>query len=149
MINKTSNAIFNKLEINRVFELLTSVDNQLKTYFDNFLLEEYKYDFDERLHYVDIAEISRFIGDKIKSKQFFFLKEFFIKVEQILADCDAEVSNLIVLGLFESIQNTCGPEINYHADFNSWLLPISKTKWDDLIDSWEGTDWQNNNLKQL
>jgi hypothetical protein len=147
VINQASNAIFNKLEIDKVFEAITSIDVQLKEHFDNYVFEEYKNETDSRLYYVDISKISRFIVDKIKSKQYYFLKDLFIKVEQILANCDTEIENLIVVGLFEGIQNIGGSAIDYYFGFDKWLLPISKTKWDNLIDSWEGTDWRNNNLK--
>jgi hypothetical protein len=146
MINQTSNA-FNKLEFTKVFDTIISVDIQLKTHFDNFLLEEYNNDFDSRLYYVDMGEISRFIVDKIKSKQSYFLKDLFIKVEQILADCDTEVNDLIVVGLFEGIQNTGGSEIDYYFCFDNWLLLLSEIKWDNLIDTWEGTNRRNKNLK--
>ena len=147
-MNQTPKHVFNKLEINKVFEAITSADIQLKLYFDNYLFEEYKNDFTSRLYYRDISEISRFIVDKIKSKEFYFLKDFFFKIEHILTDCDADVENLIVVGLFEGIQNIGGSEIDYYFGFDSWLLPTSKIKWDNLIDSWEGTNWRDNHSKQ-
>ena len=145
MINQTSKAIFNKLEINKVFEAITSVDVQLKLHFESYMSEEYKNDLTSRLYYIDISEISRFMVDKIKSKQYSFLKDLFIKVEEILANCDKEIEDLIVVGLFEGIQNIGGREIDYYFGFDSWLLPISKIKWDNLIDRWEGTNWRNKN----
>ena len=147
MIHQTSNTTFNKLEIDKVFEAITSIDIQLKEYFDNYVFEEYKDDLTSRLYYCDISEISRFIVDKIKSKEYYFLKDLFIKVEQILANCDTEIENLIVVGLFEGIQNIGGSEIDYYFGFDYWLLPLSKIKRDNLIDSWEGTNWRNKNLK--
>jgi hypothetical protein len=142
MISQASNTTFNKKEIDSVFELITSTDSQLKEYFDKYLFEEYSNDFSPRLPYLDISEISRFIVDKIKSKQPDFLSDLFIKVEQILSDCDKEVEDLIVVGLFEGIQNTGGSEIDYYRGFDKWLLPLSKVKWDNLIDTWEGTNWR-------
>jgi len=142
MISESSNTTFNKKEIDSVFSLITSTDNQLKEYFDKYLLEEYSNDVSSRLYYIDISEISRFIVNKIKSKQVDFVNDLFIKVEHILSDCDKEVEDLIVVGLFEGIQNTGGSEIDYYHGFDKWLLPISKVKWDNLIDTWEGTDWR-------
>ena len=147
MINQTSKATFNKLEIDKIFEVIVSVDIRLKEHFDKYLFEEYKNDFTPRLYYLDIGEISRFIVDKTRSHQDSFLKTLFIQIEQILLNCDTEVENLIIVGLFESIQNIGGSQIDYYYGFDNWLLPISKTKWDSLIDSWEGADWRNKKIK--
>lgn len=147
MVDQTSNFRFNKREIDKVFEVITSVDIRLKEYFDKYLFEEYKNDFTSRLYYLDIAEISRFIVDKTKSQQNLFLRDLFIQIEQILLNCDTEVEDLIIVGLFEGIQNIGGFEIDYYFGFDKWLLPISKIKWDGLIDSWEGADWRTKKLK--
>lgn len=63
---------------------------------------------------------------------------FFKKVEEILQTCDSEIENLIVIGLFESIQNIGGNQINYYSAYDKWLKPLSKSKWEALIDFWEG-----------
>ena len=127
--------------------MIVSVDIQLKKYFDEYLFEEYKNDFTSRLDYCDMAEISRFIVDRVRSKQDYFLKDLFVKVEQILLSCDTTVEELIVVGLFEGIQNIGGSEIDYYSGFDKWLLPTSKLKWDRLIDTWEGSDWRNKKIK--
>ncbi|HEY4326259.1 MAG TPA: hypothetical protein VGN20_19895 [Mucilaginibacter sp.] len=145
MTNQNFTISIRKLEIDKVFDLLTSVDLELKEYFDNYLYEEYKIDNGERLYYLDISEISEFVVNKIKSEQSYFLKEFFAKVEQIFSNCDTAVEELMVVGLFEGMQNTS--DIDYYSGVDKWLLPISKIKWDNLIDMWEGTDWRKKNLK--
>jgi len=146
MLNNNLNSIFTLSEIDKVFNLLVSTNTELKECFDNYLLKEYPTHTTERLYYVDCGLISRFIVDKIKSNQTDSLKDFFIKVEQVLLSCTEEIENLIVVGLFEGIQNIGGREINYYFGFDQWLLPISKKKWDDLIDSWEGSSWRKNKL---
>jgi hypothetical protein len=139
---KTSNIKFTQLNIDSVFTTLTSTDYALKEAFDNYFKEEYKDDKDERLSYFDIAEISRYLIDRLKSRQTENFDAFFEAVESILNDCDTEIENLIVIGLFEGIQNIGGPEINYYSSFDKWLKPLSKSKWDTLIDLWEGKDWR-------
>ena len=137
------------MQTEKVFKTLTSVDEELKSYFDQYLQKEYKDDISARLDFCDIAEIARFIVDKLKDGKTELLEPFFANVENVLNDCDNRVENLIIVGLFESIQNICGTEIDYHYVFNSWLKKLSKTKWDELIDSWEGKEWRskyNNNL---
>jgi hypothetical protein len=149
MTPQASNIQFVRLQTEKVFRTVTSVDKELEIYFDNYLKEEYKEDISEPIDYCDIGEIARFIVDKLKVGQTELFEPFFANVENVLSDCDTRVENLIVVGLFESIQNICGTEIDYHYVFNSWLKKLSKTKWDELIDSWEGKEWRskyNNNL---
>ncbi len=143
MTKPIQNAGFNIIEEDKVFALIISVDDELKEDFDNYLFDEYNDDLSSRLVYIDIAQIALFIVNKIQLKQDDFVKDLFIKVEQILSDCDEKVDELIVVGLFESIQNIGGGrKIDYYRGFDKWLLPISKMKWDNLIDMWEGTNWR-------
>ena len=110
------------------------------------MFDEYKDNMSERLYYIDIAEISRYLVDKTKAGQPTFFHDFFNQVELILSNCDSYVNDLIVVGLFEGIQNICGNEIDYYRGFDKWLRPKSKQKWNELIDSWEGQDWRKNNI---
>lgn len=143
MTHRTSSIVFTEAHMDKVFETLTTVDEELKKHFQNYLLEKDKNDLSERLAYFDIFEIARFIVDKIKSGQTDFLPIIFKQVEAILACCDTYIENLIVVGLFEGIQNLGGFQIDYYKGFDKWLQPLSKQKWDNLIDSWEGQEWRN------
>src|SRR4030095_3047587 len=98
------------LQTDKVFETLTSADKELENYFDNYLQHEYKGDNTERLDYIDIGVIARFIVDKLKVGQTQTFDSFFEKVEAILSSCDTYIEDLIVVGLFESIQNICGTD---------------------------------------
>ena len=144
MTQQSSNNQLTKNQRIDVCLLIASTDNELKECFDKYISEEYKIDDVERLNYMDIGEIARFILTKFKAKQYETLKPLFDKVETLLIDCDSDTENLIVIGLFESLQNICGTETDYHFVFNPWLRPISKEKWDDLIDRWEGNEWRIN-----
>ena len=110
--------------------------------FYNYLKSEYQ-PGEERLLYLDIGEVSRHITIDYKKGETTYFSSFFEKVEEILQNCDDQVETLIAVGLFEDIQNILGKEINYYSGFNDWLKPISKSKWDSLIDFWEGIDWRN------
>jgi len=135
---------FSQRNIIDVFERITSVDYKLKIHFDSYLREEYKDNLTERFDYIDISEISRFIIEEFKLGQTNSFDPFFIQVEIVLLDCDDYVNDLIVIGLFEGIQNICDRDIDYYTKFNKWLKPLSKHKWAKLIDSWEGEDWREN-----
>lgn len=143
MTPQTSNINFRQDQIDRVFVMLASTDKGLQKWFDKYLLDEYEGDLSERLSYLDVAEIARFLVDKIKAGQTSFFQGLFNQIEFILSSCDRYVKDLLVEGLFEDIQNGCGREdIDYYQNFDQWLKPLSKQEWDKLIDFWEGKDWR-------
>jgi hypothetical protein len=142
MTPQTFNIDFSQDHSDNVFAVLTSTDTELKEQFAKYLLDEYKGDMSERLYYLDIAEIARFLVDKTKAGQTRSFQGFFNQVELILCNCDSYVADLIGVGLFEGIQNIGGKDIDYYKGFDSWLKPVSKQKWNNLIDSWEGQDWR-------
>jgi len=140
---QNQNIEFTRNHIDKVFKTLTSSDNELNQYFSDYLAVTYSDDLTEKLYYVDIAEISKFIVDKFKTGQIDFFSTFFSQVDIILTNCDTYIDELIVVGLFEGIQNICGLDIDYYFGFDKWLKPESKSKWDTLIDGWEGKTWRN------
>lgn len=132
---------FTQPEIENIFQKLVSSDSSLKKYYDDYMLEEYQGDLTERLSYYDIAMIGKFLKEKYQSNQTENFETLFNNIEDILQSCDQYVGELIVIGLFESLQNTA--EIDYYTGFNKWLKPLSKKDWDELIDFWEGKEWRN------
>ncbi|SJZ32022.1 DUF7674 family protein [Sediminibacterium ginsengisoli] len=128
---------FNHLSIDEVFKLLTQFNSDLNKFFAQYLQQEYSDLEKERLYYLDIAEIGRFIISNIETKTHIFTN-FFVQVELILSNCDTDIENLVVVGLFESLQNSSSGKVDYHTYFDKWLLPVSKDKWNRLIDQWEG-----------
>lgn len=143
MTPQASDMEFSQRHIDNVFSALTSTDEELKNHFDKYIHEEYDEEFSERLHYLDISEIARFLIARVRTGQTDFFQKFFAQVEVIISECDSYIDEFIVVGLFESIQNNCGHKgIDYYQGFNRWLNPISKQKWDDLIDGWEGKGWR-------
>lgn len=142
MTNQQKKIIFTFQQIDIVFDALISIDPKLKISFSDYLANVYKGDNSKRLSYIDIGEIARYINNNLKVGQTQFFQTFFETVEHILKNCDSYIEDLIVVGLFESIQNISGSEINYQSGFDNWLQPLSKLKWDNLIDSWEGNEWR-------
>lgn len=136
---------FTYSDLNKVYQALLTTDKELQTCFHKYIENEYKGDKSLMLHYFDIAEIGKFLIEKLKNGDTDKFELFFEKTEEILKYGDADVQNLIIVGLFEGIQNIGGSEINYHSEFNKWLKPESKLMWDKLIDFWEGTEWRNSN----
>lgn len=132
---------FTQSEIESVFQKLVCSDVSLKKYYEDYMLEEYQGDLTERLPYYDIARIADVIKEKHKSNDTENFNILFTNIEEILESCDHYILELIVIGLFESLQNTA--EIDYYTGFNKWLKPLSKKDSDELIDFWEGKEWRN------
>ena len=130
-----------KIDESTCIVILSNSCKELKADFNNYLMDEYNtLQFSEdRLLYMDIANIARFVIRKLKSNETECFENIFNTVELILKNSNVVTRNLIVVGLFESIQNVCGGHgIDYYKGFDKWLKPNSKWEWDGLITSWEG-----------
>jgi hypothetical protein len=121
-------------------KILANSCKELKADFNNYLLDTYQsleYSND-RLAFPDIGNISRFIVWKFKSNDTTCLDKVFGSADLILNKGSETVQNLIIVGLFEGIQNIGGwHRVDYYKGFDKWLRPKSKKAWDDLIDFWE------------
>jgi hypothetical protein len=106
---------------------LTIVSNsfkELKADFQNYLLDSYKtLEFtDERLTYLDLTHIARFIVWKFKTNETIEFDKLFYNIEIIITKSNSRTRNLIIVGLFEGIQNICGwNHIDHHKFFETWL----------------------------
>lgn len=138
--SKKIEIIFTENNIEKVFNELYSDNIELKKIFEIYLNE--KHTENGITHYCDIEQISEYIVSKIINKETRNLDKLFDKIETILKSCDNYIENLIVVGLFEGIQNP--GKVEYHFQFDKWLKPISKIKWYKLIEFWEGEDWKKN-----
>src|SRR5690606_28327951 len=128
-------------DIEKVFQKLISDWSELTEFYNR----EVKFDYDDpndRLAYVDIGDISRFIVEKKKIGQTEKFEQFFQNVEEIMIHGEHYVQELIVIGLFEGIQNVGGSEIDYYRSFDKWLKSNSLKAWRELIDFWEKDDWR-------
>lgn len=132
---------YHESELELVFQKLISGWEELIDFYNS----EVKFDYDDpsdRLSYTDMADIAKFIVDKKKLGQTESFDIFFDNVEDLIVSGDNHVKNLIVIGLFEAIQNMGGSDIDYYKSFDKWLRNNSLQQWRQLIDYWEGTDWK-------
>ena len=132
---------YHQSDIEKVFLKLISNWNEVTDFYNT----EVKFDYDDpndRLAYVDIGDISRFIVEKKKAEQTEKFEIFFENAEEIMIYGEPYVQELIVIGLFEGIQNIGGSEIDYYRSFDKWLKPNSLKAWRELIDFWEKEDWK-------
>ena len=144
---KKTEITYKESEIEQVFQKLISNWKELTEFYNKEVKFEYE-DSSNRLAYIDIADISRFIVSRKRKGQTEFFETFFENVEQVIIFGDDYVKNLIVVGLFEGIQNIGGSKIDYYRSFDKWLNTNSLIAWRKLIDGWEGTDWRKTNGSQ-
>jgi hypothetical protein len=91
-----------------------------------------------RAYYITISEFGyHFFATLLKNPSQSWLDRFFITIEHALKNGDEQTKNLVVVGLFESLQGQ-----NYHQGpddlIESRLLPHSLQAWSDLIEGWTG-----------
>jgi len=135
-------SLLNKDSVDQA-DCLTILSNScqaLKADFNNYLLDSYQtleYTAD-RLTYTDISNIARFVIWKFKSNDSVCLDKIFENAEIILEKGNEATRSLIIVGLFEDIQNIGGwHKVDYYKGFDQWLRPNSKKAWKEVIDFWE------------
>ena len=134
----------NPYTVDSAIEHIVHSDVELQERWNAYILAEYgdNPDESERLVYIDIAEVSRFIIEKYKQNQTESFQRIFFNIEDILSNCDDRTKEFITIGLFESIQNIGAEEIDYYFGFNKWLYTLCGEQWRAVIDFWEGTEWR-------
>jgi hypothetical protein len=94
---------------------------------------------DKGLPTVDIAGLGRELFDDVRrGKRAAELKAAFSCIEMGLAQGDDHTRNLIVVGLFESLQNRAYADLEPPDAMDAWLGPASRDAWADLIEGWTG-----------
>lgn len=138
---KNKSIIYTQSDIEKTFQKLLTNWEELTQFYDAEV-RQVDESPEDRLVYIDMGEIARFVVDKTLANQTKPFSVFFENVEEILVHGDAFVKNLVVVGLFEGIQNRGGKEIDYYRGFDKWLKNESLKAWRDLIDFWEKDDWR-------
>jgi len=138
MTQPSSNTNQETITRDGALETLISVFPNLKWQWESYKETEYQNYDEERLDYVDIGEVIRYIVEKKKCNDTSRFDEFFNRVETILVNGDDYAKEFMVIGLLEGIQNVCGFDVDYYSGFNDWLKPETKRAWEELIDFWEG-----------
>ena len=140
---KSTEPKYNYENLETVFRKLIENTVDIRQYYYKKIFHSYEH-MEERKEsgYNDIGDLALLILKKKRKEETSEFEQFFKNVEVILSGADYDVTNLIVVGLFEGIQNAGGSEIDYYKSFDNWLEPNSKKEWDNLIDFWEGTEWR-------
>ncbi len=127
------------MTIDEALDLLTNSIPDLRALWLDYLSEEYQNYATERLDFIDIGIIAKYIVDSIARQNINGFDDFFDTLESIFNNASKELENLMIVGLIEDIQNICGHrKIDYYKNFDEWLKPVTKTNWDAVIHFWEG-----------
>ncbi len=129
-----------KVNSNEVIPRLIKISNDLEKEWEDYLLNEYpNFDYEmNRLDYIDITLISRFLIRKVLEQDNYTVTKIFDEVEIILKNGSDQTKNLIVVGLLESIQNiSSNLDYDYKNTFIKFLKINTKIEWERIIEEWE------------
>lgn len=82
--------------------------------------------------YLGMAELAHYLVARYASGQTREFPALFHLVEEQFAENDAELENLIVVGLFEDVQNVASHREFGYQVFRKWLGPKSLAAWDEI-----------------
>lgn len=140
-----------KINVDQAIELLLSSSHGINSCWHSFLLEEYGNDYAEkREDLIDVITFVDYIVGNLKDDKTDDFKNFFAAIEQVLENGDDDAKELMIVGIIEGLQNNCGLEnIEYHTQFNKWLMPKTQKTWDGLIYLWESNDSMEEKQEKL
>jgi hypothetical protein len=93
---------------------------------------------EEALFYNAIAELGAELMDAAIAGKSDAVERALQAVERCLIEGDAEARNLVVVGMFEAMQNIAHARLEPPDALDRWLGPVSREKWADLIEGWTG-----------
>ena len=94
----------------------------------------------ERLNYLEISAAARWLAARARDGDESCLPAIFEVAERVLVDGTKSARDLIVVGLFEALQNH---NVTGGVEWSLWeryLGPLSRDAWQALIDFWGGDE---------
>jgi hypothetical protein len=82
--------------------------------------------------YLAMGELAHYVVDMYEGGNTAQYKDLFSAIELLLRGADAELQNLIWVGLFEDIQNIASHRSFGAGVFRPWLGPQSLIAWDEV-----------------
>ncbi len=125
--------------LDHLFGVLSSGYPALEDYYNDVYLKKHKRD---RLANVTMAKLAQLVANDFAVGKTDHLTSFFQKVDVLLSEGDKSVQNLIVTGLFETLQAKYKGNSTYHHAYDTWLQKKSLKMWRANITIWEGPDWE-------
>lgn len=100
---------------------------------------EHHYEVGEkRLIYVDIGDFVEYTIECVQSGKTSEFEDLFEVIEQFLVNGDAEVQEFATVGILETFQNKSPDRNIEYREWERWLHPESKRRWNLLIEDWNG-----------
>jgi hypothetical protein len=92
----------------------------------------------DELFYVSIASLGHELVQAVIRGDAGPARRAFGVIERCLAAGNADTTNLMVVGLFEAMQNDAHARLEPPDALDDWLGPRSRGAWADLIEGWTG-----------
>lgn len=86
--------------------------------------------------YNDTGEFAAYLRDRFVAGDTSEFPAAFAVIEQLVIDGDAEVRDLAVIGILESLQNLASHRAFGYEVFETWLGPRSMDGWRELEGLW-------------
>jgi hypothetical protein len=102
--------------------------------------------------YIAMGDLAHYVVERYESGTTSEFSGFFAQVEQLLNERDADVTNLMVAGLFEDIQNVASNRTFGFDVFRPWLKSASLVAWDEIdegmrrVAEWAAAERAKDNL---
>lgn len=119
-----------------IVPLFLSACPGLKNPWDEYL--EKNRDREERLRFIEMAVIARYIVHCLKSGDEGSVSGAFMVVERCLAEGDDQVRQLVIVGVLEDIQTLSGWEDVDLRAYDSYLGDKARGAWEELRQAWMG-----------
>ena len=97
-------------------------------------------DSSERLNYLEISAAVRWLSARVRDGDESCLPAVFEVAELVLIDGTKSAQDLVVVGLFEDLQNYGVTGGIAWSVWERFLGPLSRDAWQALIDSWGGEE---------
>ena len=99
--------------------------------------------------YVGIGEFAHYLATSYEQGQTQDFAAVFSVVEELLASADERTANLLVVGLFEDLQNIASHRAFAAGVFRAWLGPVGVHEWDRIeAHMCEVQEWLNRTYRR-
>jgi hypothetical protein len=90
------------------------------------------------LSYLEMAAVTRFLAEKLRTGDTARFESFFQAVERCLLEGDDKAVELVMVGLLEDLQNSNITKLPDDRVWVPFLGPVTRQAWQAVEDYWSG-----------
>ncbi|WEK56090.1 MAG: hypothetical protein P0Y55_08595 [Candidatus Cohnella colombiensis] len=125
------------IEKHQVMNLLIKACPSFEKSWKQYIAETYE-DGEEQLPYIDMIYFIQHLIELYKQNNTEEFRDIFEVVELMHSDGSDYVKEVATIGFFETLQNQLSNNNIDIDEFKSYLIPLSNTWWNHLLDFWNG-----------